>query len=296
MRYSQVIAFLSAAENGSIRAAARQTNLSQPALSQMIRRLEDDLGVPLLDRSVRGVRLTSYGRVLQARAKLIRAEFERAHMDIAQMKGSQEGHVAIGLITSISLLAAPRAIRAFKRKYPRVRVSINDQFYNNTLAALRDSTIDFAIGPGFASDHPQIKSEFLFETEFVALGRKNHPKARARSLAELHEEQWIEPVDDHARDTGAMFHRAGLPEPVVIRCRSLSNWLPLMLENDAIMILPRVLLRAPGLANALQAIEVPESIKRAPYYMFTNADSPLTPAAESLAREFRVSVRALSKI
>jgi DNA-binding transcriptional LysR family regulator len=180
MRYSQVIAFLSAAENGSIRAAARQTNLSQPALSQMIRRLEEDLGVLLLDRSVRGVRLTSYGRVLQVRAKLIRAEFERAHMDIAQMKGSQEGHVAIGLITSISLLAAPRAIRAFKRKYPRVRVSINDQFYNNTLAALRDSTIDFAIGPGFASDHPQIKSEFLFETEFVALGRKDHPKARSR--------------------------------------------------------------------------------------------------------------------
>lgn len=296
MRYNQVMAFLAAAECGSIRAAARRENLSQPALSQMIRRLEESLGVALLDRSVRGVRLTPYGQALRTRGNLIRAEFERARSDIVQMKGDEGGVVTIGLITSVSLLGAPRAIRAFKRRYPKVRVIIVDHFYDKALAALREGTIDFAIGPiPVDTDPQQLRCEHLYETALVPIMRKNHPKSRSKTLADLVDQQWIAPVDEGSGRTAAMFRNAGLPEPSLVYCRSLSSWLPLILENDAIMMLPRAMLHAPMLRPVLRAANVSEASRKAEYYLFTNADSPLTPAAEFLAKEFRLAVRTFSK-
>lgn len=293
MRYSQVLAFLTAAECGSIRAAARRQNISQPALSQLIRRLEDDLGVPLLDRSSRGVRLTSYGEALRARGTLIRAEFERARSDIGQLKGGEEGDVSLGLITSISLLAAPRAIRQFKKRYAKVRISIVDQFYDNALIALREGSLDFAIGPLAANaDSRYLNCELLYQAELVPLARKGHPKSRARTLAELQDQQWIVPVDGDGA-TQAMFREQGLAEPVVTRCRSLPAWLPLLLENDAIMMLPRIMLRSPMLRPLLQALQIKGASRTAQYFMFTRADSALTPAAAALAKEFRNAVRAL---
>jgi DNA-binding transcriptional LysR family regulator len=295
MRYSQVLAFLAASECGSIRAAARRQRISQPALSQLIKRLEEELGAPLLDRSARGVRLTPYGEVLRARGNLIRAEFERARSDIGQLKGGEEGDVSLGLITSISMLAAPRAIRQFKRRFSRVRISIVDQFYDSALAALREGRLDFAIGPMSANaDSRFLNCELLYQADLVPLVRKGHPKARARTLAELQDQQWIVPVDSDA-DTMEIFRKRGLAEPVVVRCRSLPAWLPLILENDAIMMLPRIMLRSPMLRPILTALNVPDLKREARYYIFTRADSALTPAAAALAKEFRIAVRALEK-
>lgn len=296
MRYGQVLAFLAAAECGSIRAAARRERISQPALSQLIRRLEEELGVPLLDRSARGVRLTSYGEVLRARGNLIRAEFERARSDIGQLKGGEEGDVSLGLITSISMLAAPRAIRTFKRRFSKVRISIVDQFYDQALMALREGRLDFAIGPmSTNADSRFLNCELLFQAELVPLVRKGHPKARAKTLGELQDQQWIVPVDGD-ENTSGMFRQQGLAQPVVIRCRSLPAWLPLLLENDAIMMLPRVMLRSPMLRPALQALNIAGANREAKYYLFTRADSALTPAASALAKEFRIAVRALGKV
>uniref|UniRef100_UPI0019538A9E hypothetical protein n=1 Tax=Klebsiella pneumoniae TaxID=573 RepID=UPI0019538A9E len=67
----------------------------------------------------------------------------------------------------------------------------------------------------------------------------------------------------------------------------------LLLENDAIMMLPRIMLRSPMLRPLLQALQIKGASRTAQYFMFTRADSALTPAAAALAKEFRSAVRAL---
>jgi LysR family transcriptional regulator of abg operon len=294
MRYNQICAFLATVECGSIRAAARREGISQPALSHLVKRLEEELGVPLLERSAKGVRLTSYGEALRTRGDLIRAEFERATSEISQMKGGGEGTVNLGLITSVSLLAAGRAVHQFKRRYPKIQISMVDLFYDSGHIALRDGLLDFVIGPmSVTADTKYFGRELLFTTDLVPLVRKGHPKAHARKLADIACEQWIVPVDGNG-NTPAMFRENGLELPSLVKCRSLSAWLPLMLENDGIMLLPRVLLRSPLLRGNLQALDIPEATRPAEYYLFTRKDSALTPGAAALAREFKLAVRRIA--
>ena len=73
------------------------------------------------------------------------------------------------------------------------------------------------------ADSRFLNCELLYQADLVPLVRKGHPKARARTLAELQDQQWIVPVDSDA-DTMEAFRNRGLAEPVVVRCRSLPAW------------------------------------------------------------------------
>src|SRR5207245_5795591 len=77
------------------RAAARE-HIAQPALSQQIRRLERELGLPLVERTTRSVSMTEAGAGLVGRARRILAEVDAAHAEIERLAGLQTGHVTVG--------------------------------------------------------------------------------------------------------------------------------------------------------------------------------------------------------
>ncbi|MDX1375438.1 MAG: LysR family transcriptional regulator, partial [Burkholderiales bacterium] len=94
MRLTQIQQFLAVVDAGSIRGAARELGLSQPALTKSLRQLEDELGATLVTRSVRGAQATEFGRAFLARARAVSADLRRAREEIAQLRGAREGSLA----------------------------------------------------------------------------------------------------------------------------------------------------------------------------------------------------------
>src|SRR5438105_13034734 len=84
-------------ERNFTRAAGRE-HIAQPALSQQIRRLEDELGLPLVERTTRSVAMTDAGTLLVGRAKRVLAGVEAAHAEMERLTGLQTGHVTVGAI------------------------------------------------------------------------------------------------------------------------------------------------------------------------------------------------------
>ena len=97
MRLHALQALVAAIDTGSLRAAARQLQLSQPALTKMVRELERELGAPLLERTTVGVSPTAQGKVLHAHAKAATAELDEAVQQITQMGGRMVGELSIGV-------------------------------------------------------------------------------------------------------------------------------------------------------------------------------------------------------
>src|SRR6266576_3211839 len=95
--------FVTVAKSGGIRAAARQLNLSQPALSKSISQLEDELGTPVFERTARGSTLNSYGERFLVRAEAAMHELTRGREEISQMRGSTGGNVSFAASSVVAL-------------------------------------------------------------------------------------------------------------------------------------------------------------------------------------------------
>ena len=108
--------FLAVVEHGSIGRAAATLNLSQPALSNSIRRLEDNLEARLFDRGPHGVTPTVFGESLAERVRLIFHEVRNAEQELAALRGLHTGHVTIGAGPSIIAEILPAAIMNLQRK------------------------------------------------------------------------------------------------------------------------------------------------------------------------------------
>ncbi|MBU9171330.1 LysR family transcriptional regulator [Burkholderia gladioli] len=216
LNLAQLQAFVAAAHHRSLRAAARELGVTQPAITHTIREIEHALNAELMVRSVRGVELTACGHALLPRAEQLLGDMRRAVEAVEQVKGEMSGRVAVGTMPSIALTALPRAVQKFRATMPSVQLHLAELSVPEAMTQLGNGTLDLA-----AIHHiPALDREFvqtpLLSTEFVIVMRAGHPLARARSLAELLDAEWIVTVD--AEDFPhsvmmAMFTTHGLPLP-----------------------------------------------------------------------------------
>lgn len=117
----RLVVFRAVAEQQSFRKAAEELYLTQPAVSQQIKTLEEELGAQLFDRSGRRIRLTEAGRLLLDHARQSCALLERAGDEIAALSGSFGGELALGASTTIAQYVLPGLMGEFCRTHPRVR-------------------------------------------------------------------------------------------------------------------------------------------------------------------------------
>src|SRR5216684_6065197 len=127
MELQQLRYFCAIADTGSFTRAAQQTHVSQPSLSQQIRKLEDELGVRLLDRLGRTVRLTELGRSFLPRARAVLRELEAARGDVVEGKEFIGGPITVGVIPTVAPYFLPPRLTSFSRKFPQVRLTIVEE-------------------------------------------------------------------------------------------------------------------------------------------------------------------------
>jgi len=180
MDLHQLRYFVQVAERGNFTRASEDLNLSQPALSRAIARLEEELGQPLFERKARCVTLTDAGRLLQPRAEQILALAQNALAELADQEN--RGRLRVGAIPTVAPYFLPRVFRRYRDQYPDVQVMAYEETTDRLLHRVQQGEIDVAIlATPVAAKHVDI--EPLFDEELLAVLPTGHPLAKKKSLA-----------------------------------------------------------------------------------------------------------------
>lgn len=283
MKLNSLRDFLAVSERGSLRAAARQLGLAQPAMTRSIQELEKELGVVLFERRAKGVVLTPMGEVFMRRAKAVRTEFRRAQEELDQMRGATHGHIRMCLSSVAHMALLPNALRPFRQRFPDVTLDVLDAVLPRVELELKGGTLDLYIGPIHGDLSSDLTSEKLFDNTRVVVGRKGHPMAGAKSLRELAGAEWATTSITHnAEDElSPIFERHGLPRPkLVVQGHSALTFFFTVVNSDILMMLPIQWSQVPPFRDFLQRIDVAEALQAPPICIIQRTGLPLTPAAE----------------
>jgi DNA-binding transcriptional LysR family regulator len=136
--------FVAVARHGHFGRAAEAAYVTQPALSQQVRRLEAELGVALLRRTSRGVELTPAGADLLARAETILAEATAARAEMDEHAGVVRGAVRVAA-TAADAVRLPDVLAAFHREHPGVRIALRQASAGEALELVRRGAVDLAV-------------------------------------------------------------------------------------------------------------------------------------------------------
>jgi DNA-binding transcriptional LysR family regulator len=250
MELRQLRHLLEVVRTSSFRRAADGLGLTQPALSKSIKKLEDELGVELLERGPNGAVVTPYGQVLSEYAQSIEAEIERVTSEIAAMKGAGGGSVRVGVSTALMRFLIADVVRAMLDVHGGVGVRIVEGLQTELLSALRRGVVDIVVsGAGQRIEDPDISQKTLCRVRIGLVCAETHPLATARSvgLADLAPYRWILPglgEQEEVRLTEAL-NRAGLPKPAIaIRVSSSLSMAALLRGSSLVSYLPLQLMRA----------------------------------------------------
>jgi DNA-binding transcriptional LysR family regulator len=174
--------------------AAEREHIAQPALSQQVRRLEDELGVKLVERTTRRVAMTQAGELLVGRARRVLAELDAAQAELASLAGVQTGRLSVGALHTMGPVDLSPLLASFHRSHPGIELTVREQSSEELAEMLRVDEVDLA----FLSVTEHIQSRGLtlaplVSEELVVVLPTAHPLAQRPSvrLAELAGEAFI---------------------------------------------------------------------------------------------------------
>lgn len=192
------------ADEGSFTSAAHALGFTQPAISQMVRRLEQRTGTVLVERYGRQVRLTEAGNVLARHAVGVLAALDAAQEEITAIAGLRAGRVRLMAFPSSSATLVPQALAIVKRRHPDLTVTFTEGEPPQSLAALRAGDCDIAIvfvyGCGAAGDSGELEEDLsmlvtrhLLDDEVRLVVPREHPLAghSPATLADFSSDDWI---------------------------------------------------------------------------------------------------------
>ena len=185
MDFQQLTTFCTVISEGSMTAAAAKLSVTQPAVSQQIRNLEEELGVAILVRGVRQIRLTVQGQLLYNYARRILNLTQNVQEAIQNMSDDLEGNIQIATLNSIGLnLITPIIGSILKPSKRKLFMGLSYGTGSEVIQKMQTKEVDISILPDlkeeYGIDLPYYKSQFLFKDEllFVGSGRDSSlPKA-----------------------------------------------------------------------------------------------------------------------
>lgn len=190
LEVNDIEGFVAVASLLNFKAAAARLHMSPSALSRRVQKLEDQLGVRLLDRTTRQVTLTLGGRQLLERSAEILAQIDEAVISLKGNDSPRSASIAIAAIPSIAHRLLPHALRQFHARYPATRVSVRDMTTNEVVNAVSSGETAFGI-TSFVQYDPTLEFRPLIRGRIVAAMPKGH------ALADKERLHWAD-LRDHA--------------------------------------------------------------------------------------------------
>ena len=250
-----------AEEQNFTRAAARE-HIAQPALSQQIRRLEDEVGLVLVERTTRHMSLTDAGALLVTRARRIMAELDAAGDELEALKGMDVGRVRVGAMHTMGPIDVSLALAIFHERHPGVELTVREESSEELAEMIRDDELDLA----FLSVTERIESHALalhqlVSEELVVVLSPDHRLAGRRRLrmAELSDQEFIS-YRPGARLRELLFaagRHAGFEPRVKLESNESQRVRRLVARGMGVAILPRSDAVSPGAEVAVLTLSDP---------------------------------------
>jgi DNA-binding transcriptional LysR family regulator len=176
--------FRTVAEEASFRRAAERLNLSQPAVSQQIHALEEELATTLFDRGKGRIRLTDTGSVLLCYARKGARLADEARAALDSLRGETTGTLRIGASMTVTQYILPRMLGAFLKQHPRIEPAVTSANTEHIVEALAQRKIDLGLIEGPVSSREVFRQRF-FEDRMVLIVGRRYPWPHKTSLATI---------------------------------------------------------------------------------------------------------------
>src|SRR4051794_30724707 len=193
MELRQLRYLVAVADEKHFTRAARREHVAQPALSQQIRRLEQEVGLPLVERTTRRCALTEAGEVLVARARRALTEIDAAQAELAEIAGIRAGHVRIGATGTLGPIDLSLLLARFHELHPEIDLTVRERPSDELATLIGKDAIDFAFLSVTEQMGTTLELHPLVEEELVVALATDHPlvgRPRLR-LEELRDEDFV---------------------------------------------------------------------------------------------------------
>jgi DNA-binding transcriptional LysR family regulator len=261
MEMSQLEFFLQVIAEGSFSKAADAVGRTQPAVSIAVRRLEEEVGAPLFDRSQKTPTLTEAGAVIQDYARRILTLRDQARGTVSELRALRRGLVRVGANESTSLYLLPQVILAFRERHPEVKVEIYRHVSDRLPREVLQGNVDFAV-LAFEPEDRDLESFCVLRDELALILNPAHPLA---SRAEVSiEELGGEPFLAHNVRTGSRnkvveaFAEHHTPLNITLELATVETIKRFVQLNVGLAFVPRMCVREELERGALASVPVRE--------------------------------------
>jgi DNA-binding transcriptional LysR family regulator len=243
--------FLAVARAGTLSAAARELSVSQPALTKSVRKLEQQVGVPLFDRRARGMSLTASGAALLAHARMIEAQCRVADGELDALARGQAGRIRLGAGPYWGNTVVPRAIARLHERLPGLDVGLEVAVNTVIQPKLYAGELDVIVGalPESAALPAGIERHDICRINLRVVAGRHHPLQRRTrvTVADLGRYPWV--VYQHDRDVmdklAALLQRGGAAPPEIrVETTSVTAVMQLLRSGPYLACLADAFLRA----------------------------------------------------
>ena len=235
------------AESGSITAAAKKLFVSQPSLSQMLRQLEQETGLPIFDRSTSPLRLTYAGeKYLHAAERMLAANME-LESQLREIRQEHAGRLRLGISITRAMQVMPLVLPIFRQQYPNVTLQLTESGSANLEELLRMGNIDLALA-ALESTSPSLAYELIEKETIGILAGRDAAVARQYAtgtplpLEAVRRENFVCLTKGHSSRIiqDKLFRRNGLTPNILLETDSLEVGRRVALEAGACMLLPSI--------------------------------------------------------
>lgn len=228
--------------------AAAACFVSQPTLSAQIRKLEDELGVSLVERAPRRVMLTPVGQEIAERARRIIADVEQMSEVARRSRDPEAGSVRLGLFPTLAPYLLPHVLPGIRERFPRLELLLVEEKTDQILARLREGRLDAGILALPVHDE-QLHAEALFDEPFMLAAPRDHPIAARGCLTpdDLRNADLLLLEEGHCLRDQALdvCHLAGAGERKGFRATSLETLRQMVAAGVGMTLLPMLAVQPP---------------------------------------------------
>jgi len=233
---------------GSLTAAAAALGLSQPAVSQRIKRVETKLAVPLIERQGRGIRLTTAGNILAEHGRTVVAEIDAALAAIDDLRGERGGTLRLVGFPSASATIVPSMMRSLAEKAPNVTLQYREAEPPAAVAMLRDGEVDCALIFDYAGAGELPAGSAFFpiwrETVSLVLSESRAGDMTEAHLADFAGEHWIAGCEKCRGHLLASARESGFEPDIVQETDNVPAMLAMAAAGGAVAMVPGLALAA----------------------------------------------------
>ena len=290
MEFSQLEAFLEAANRGSFRRAADALYLSQPSVSARVQTLESEVGVALFHRTARGVRLTDMGRIFLPFAQRSMETLRRGREVLESVRQTSAGILNMATARVIGTYVLPGTLQKFQQLYPDANLHIKVGGSSDVLQMVVDEEVQ--LGLARFMQHPDVDTLHLYDEEAVLVVHPGHPftKTRVAAMSQVAREPLIvydpgDPGSSYFQFINRVCRDAGVTAKVEMNLDSVEAAKNMVRLGLGVSFLPRSAVRREVEFESLILIdlaEVPPVLL--PTYLLLRRGQEIGPTARSFLK------------